>query len=89
MVMAEQSFAMKVMVSSALAAFGQTAFINRTVSEILWGYKDPFLDFVNAVKPGLVPFKDKFGLLVQVGPESSWMERDLGKMEETRMGAVF
>ncbi|KAJ6650638.1 hypothetical protein lerEdw1_005562 [Lerista edwardsae] len=83
--MAEQSFAMKVMVSSALAAFGQTAFINRTVGDILWGYKDPFLDFVNNVKPGMLPFKDKFGLLVQLNNSNSGMftvntgSRDISK----------
>ncbi|XP_066465655.1 scavenger receptor class B member 1 [Tiliqua scincoides] len=73
MMLADQSFAMKMMVSAALATFQQTAFINRTVSDILWGYKDPFLDFVNAVKPGLLPFKDKFGLLVQLNNSNSGM----------------
>lgn len=83
MVMADESFAMKVMISTALAGFKQTAFINRTVGDILWGYKDPFLDFVNTVKPGLLPFKDKFGLLVQVG-ERLWRILDPGASDGQR-----
>ncbi|XP_072271866.1 scavenger receptor class B member 1 isoform X2 [Pyxicephalus adspersus] len=61
----------KWMLSGAFAAFGQEAFINRTVKDILWGYKEPFLDFVNTLLPGKLPFKDKFGLFADYNNSNS------------------
>uniref|UniRef100_A0ABM5F2S6 Scavenger receptor class B member 1 n=2 Tax=Pogona vitticeps TaxID=103695 RepID=A0ABM5F2S6_9SAUR len=55
-------FAVKLTVSSTFAFFRETAFMNRTVGEILWGYDDPLVDFLNSIKPGMIPFKGKFGL---------------------------
>ncbi|KAM9329957.1 scavenger receptor class B member 1 [Gastrophryne carolinensis] len=60
--MRDLSFTMKLILSAALSTFGQEPFMNRTVKDILWGYNDPFLDFVNALLPGKFPFKGKFGL---------------------------
>ncbi|XP_053557818.1 scavenger receptor class B member 1 isoform X2 [Bombina bombina] len=54
--------AMKWILSGAFTAFSQEPFMNRTVREILWGYEDPFLDFINTFLPGTLPFKGKFGL---------------------------
>lgn len=45
---------------------GQGAFMNRTVGEIMWGYDDPLIDVLNNFVPGLIPFKGKFGLFVDV-----------------------
>lgn len=56
----------KLLLSGALAGLKQEAFMNRTVREILWGYEDPLLDTINAIVPGLIPFKGKFGLFVEV-----------------------
>ncbi|KAH0625378.1 hypothetical protein JD844_014855 [Phrynosoma platyrhinos] len=55
-------FAVKLTISSTFAFFKQSAFMNRTVGEVMWGYDDPLIDFLNSIKPGLIPFKGKFGL---------------------------
>lgn len=67
----------KFLLSGALAGLKQEAFINRTVGEILWGYEDPLLDTINAIVPGMIPFKGKFGIFVEVselllGTLKSW-----------------
>ncbi|KAM8961879.1 scavenger receptor class B member 1 [Pelodytes ibericus] len=54
--------AIKWIISGAFASFNEEPFMNRTVKEILWGYEDPFLDFINIFLPGKLPFKGKFGL---------------------------
>lgn len=56
----------KLLLSGALAGLKQEAFMNRTVGEILWGYEDPLIDTINTLVPGLIPFKGKFGLFVEV-----------------------
>lgn len=56
----------KLLLSGALAGLKQEAFINRTVGEILWGYEDPLLDTINALVPGLIPYKGKFGIFIEV-----------------------
>ncbi|XP_015276339.1 PREDICTED: scavenger receptor class B member 1 [Gekko japonicus] len=55
---------LKIAVSAAFTFFKQKAFLNRTVGEVLWGYEDPIVKFLNDIKPGLLPFGDKFGILV-------------------------
>ncbi|KAF4798833.1 Scavenger receptor class B member 1 [Turdus rufiventris] len=50
--------------SALFAMLKQEAFMNRTVREIMWGYNDPLLKFINTFVPGLLPFKDKFGLFI-------------------------
>ncbi|XP_068099973.1 scavenger receptor class B member 1 isoform X2 [Hyperolius riggenbachi] len=57
----DSNFAIKWLFSRTLATFNQEPFMNRTVKEILWGYHDPFLDFINTFLPGKLPFKGKFG----------------------------
>ncbi|XP_074828383.1 scavenger receptor class B member 1 isoform X4 [Natator depressus] len=57
---------LKVLISGALAGMGQGAFMNRTVGEIMWGYDDPLIDVLNNFVPGLIPFKGKFGLFVDL-----------------------
>lgn len=56
----------KFLLSGALAGMKQEAFMNRTVREIMWGYEDPLIDTINKLVPGLIPFKGKFGLFVEV-----------------------
>ncbi|KAG8597493.1 hypothetical protein GDO81_002302 [Engystomops pustulosus] len=56
------SFAVKILLNAAYVMYDQKAFMNRTVKEILWGYSDPFLDLINTLLPGKLPFKGKFGL---------------------------
>ncbi|XP_069476217.1 scavenger receptor class B member 1 isoform X2 [Ambystoma mexicanum] len=48
--------------SGAFVTFNEEPFMNRTVRDIMWGYDDPLLDFLNTIVPGLIPFKGKFGL---------------------------
>lgn len=67
----------QMLVSATFAAFGQGAFVNRTVGEILWGYDEPLIDFLNSIKPGLLPFKGKFGLFAEV---SKTLGRELGSL---------
>ncbi|XP_018413132.1 PREDICTED: scavenger receptor class B member 1 [Nanorana parkeri] len=62
---------MKWVLSGAFAGFGQDAFINKTVKELLWGYSDPFLDFMNTLLPGKLPFKGKFGLFADFNNTNS------------------
>ncbi|NXX85443.1 SCRB1 protein, partial [Urocolius indicus] len=61
----------KLLLSGALAGLKQEAFMNRTVGEILWGYEDPLIDAINAIVPGLIPFKGKFGLFVEMNNTNS------------------
>uniref|UniRef100_A0A4W3H8H3 Scavenger receptor class B member 1 n=1 Tax=Callorhinchus milii TaxID=7868 RepID=A0A4W3H8H3_CALMI len=57
-------YALKVIFSTALKTFNEKSFIQKSVKEILWGYDDPLVDFLNRVFPGIIPFKGKFGLFV-------------------------
>ncbi|KAM4053303.1 scavenger receptor class B member 1 isoform 2-T3 [Anomaloglossus baeobatrachus] len=52
----------KFMLNSAFVIYSQQPFMNRTVKDVLWGYSDPFLDFINTIMPDALPFKGKFGL---------------------------
>ncbi|XP_015131110.1 scavenger receptor class B member 1 isoform X2 [Gallus gallus] len=61
----------KLLLSGALAGLKQEAFINRTVGEILWGYEDPLLDTINALVPGLIPYKGKFGIFIEFNNTNS------------------
>ncbi|KAM6052571.1 scavenger receptor class B member 1 isoform 2-T2 [Chlamydotis macqueenii] len=61
----------KLVLSGALAGLKQQAFMNRTVGEIMWGYEDPLIDTINALVPGLIPFKGKFGLFVELNNSNS------------------
>lgn len=56
----------KFLLSGALASLKQEAFMNRTVGEIMWGYDDPLVDAINLILPGMLPFKGKFGLFMDV-----------------------
>ncbi|XP_060105217.1 scavenger receptor class B member 1 [Heteronotia binoei] len=57
---------LQIAVSTAFSLFKQKAFLNKTVGEVLWGYEDPIVKFLNTIKPGLLPFSDKFGILVSL-----------------------
>ncbi|XP_074015473.1 scavenger receptor class B member 1 isoform X1 [Numenius arquata] len=61
----------KLLLSGALAGLKQEAFMNRTVGEILWGYDDPLIDTINTLVPGLMPFKGKFGLFMELNNSNS------------------
>ncbi|XP_044131588.1 scavenger receptor class B member 1 isoform X1 [Bufo gargarizans] len=58
----DMSYAVRFMLNAAFLVYNQEPFMNRTVKEVLWGYSDPFLDFVNTIVPNALPFKGKFGL---------------------------
>ncbi|XP_051017391.1 scavenger receptor class B member 1 isoform X2 [Acomys russatus] len=61
----------KLMMTLGLATMGQRAFLNRTVGEILWGYEDPFINFLNKYFPGMLPIKGKFGLFAEMNDTNS------------------
>ncbi|NWH71164.1 SCRB1 protein, partial [Piaya cayana] len=61
----------KFVLSQVLDALKQEAFMNRTVREIMWGYEDPLIDTINKLAPGLIPFKGKFGLFVELNNSNS------------------
>ncbi|RMC05727.1 hypothetical protein DUI87_17270 [Hirundo rustica rustica] len=62
---------LKILLSGALAGLKQEAFMNRTVGEIMWGYEDPLIDAINAIVPGMIPFKGKFGLFMDFNNSNS------------------
>ncbi|XP_036027961.1 scavenger receptor class B member 1 [Onychomys torridus] len=62
---------LKLMMTLGLATMGQRAFMNRTVGEILWGYDDPFVNFLNKYFPDMFPIKGKFGLFVEMNNTDS------------------
>ncbi|XP_032899753.1 scavenger receptor class B member 1 isoform X1 [Amblyraja radiata] len=59
-------YALKFIFSTALKTFNETPFIKKTVKEIMWGYDDPLIDFLNRMFPGVIPFKGKFGLFAEM-----------------------
>ncbi|XP_078083209.1 scavenger receptor class B member 1 isoform X2 [Mustelus asterias] len=59
-------YALKLIFSTALKTFNETPFITKSVKEIMWGYDDPLVDFLNRIFPGIIPFKGKFGLFVEM-----------------------
>ncbi|XP_069817061.1 scavenger receptor class B member 1 isoform X2 [Dendropsophus ebraccatus] len=62
MMVKDELYFFKLILNAAFIAYKQEPFMNRTVKELLWGYSDPFLDFVNTILPNALPFKGKFGL---------------------------
>ncbi|CAH7245750.1 Scarb1 [Phodopus roborovskii] len=69
--MESKSAGLKLMMTLGLATMGQRAFMNRTVGEILWGYEDPFVNFINKYFPDMFPIKGKFGLFVEMNNSDS------------------
>lgn len=57
------SFFIRPLVSMYLKSLGVELFITRTVHEILWGFKDPLLTKVHALKPDVDEY---FGLMWKV-----------------------
>ncbi|KAF4082144.1 hypothetical protein AMELA_G00148300 [Ameiurus melas] len=52
-------------ISLTFQSFKEGAFVTKTVGELMWGYESKLLDFLNALLPGMMPFKGKFGLFVE------------------------
>lgn len=69
--MESKPVSLKLMMTLALVTMGQRAFMNRTVGEILWGYDDPFVHFLNTYLPDMLPIKGKFGLFVGMNNSNS------------------
>ncbi|XP_032085046.1 scavenger receptor class B member 1 isoform X2 [Thamnophis elegans] len=64
-------FAMRVAFSSALALFHQNAFMNRTVGDIIWGYNEPFTQFLSSLGVSVGPGNEKFGLFSDLNNSNS------------------
>ncbi|XP_073532250.1 scavenger receptor class B member 1 isoform X1 [Phyllobates terribilis] len=83
----DMSFAIKFMLNTAFVVYSQEPFMNRTVKEILWGYSDPFLDFINTIMPNALPFKGKFGLFADFNNSNTGVftvhtgEQDISKVQ--------
>ncbi|KAM9099726.1 scavenger receptor class B member 1 isoform X1 [Sarcophilus harrisii] len=71
MMMEHKPMSMKVLMSLSFSMFSQRAFMNRTVGEIMWGYRDPMIDMLNKYFPGMLPFKDKLGLFSELNNSNS------------------
>lgn len=69
--MEDKSTSLKLLMTLGLVTMGQRAFMNRTVGEILWGYEDPFVNFLSKYFPDMFPIKGKFGLFVGMNDSSS------------------
>ncbi|GAB1290200.1 Scavenger receptor class B member 1 [Apodemus speciosus] len=69
--MEDKDMSLKLMMALGLVTMGQRAFMNRTVGEILWGYEDPFVNFLNKFFPDMLPVKGKFGLFVEMNNSNS------------------
>ncbi|KAG8146375.1 hypothetical protein E2320_012723 [Naja naja] len=64
-------FAVRLTFSSALAFFHQNAFMNRTVNEILWGYNEPFTQFLHRLGVTMGPSVEKFGIFADLNNSHS------------------
>ncbi|KAM5238987.1 scavenger receptor class B member 1 isoform 2-T2 [Ctenodactylus gundi] len=62
---------LRLLVTLALTTLGERAFMNRTVGEVMWGYEDPLVDFMDKYFPNTIPFKGKFGLFAQMNNSDS------------------
>ncbi|XP_008837471.1 scavenger receptor class B member 1 isoform X2 [Nannospalax galili] len=69
--MEDKPASLKFMMTLGLATMGERAFMNRTVGEILWGYDDPLVNFLNKYFPNMFPIKGKFGLFVGMNNSDS------------------
>ncbi|XP_040843070.1 scavenger receptor class B member 1 isoform X3 [Ochotona curzoniae] len=69
--MEDKPMALKLLVTVMLSSLGQRAFMNRTVGEIMWGYQDPFVNFVSKYFPNMFPEKGKFGLFAGMNNSNS------------------
>ncbi|KAM4827125.1 scavenger receptor class B member 1 isoform 2-T2 [Thomomys bottae] len=71
MMMEHQSSSLKLLLTLAFSTFGERAFMNRTVGEVMWGYEDPLVNLINKYFPDAFPFKGKFGLFSQMNNSDS------------------
>uniref|UniRef100_Q8WTV0-3 Isoform 2 of Scavenger receptor class B member 1 n=1 Tax=Homo sapiens TaxID=9606 RepID=Q8WTV0-3 len=69
--MENKPMTLKLIMTLAFTTLGERAFMNRTVGEIMWGYKDPLVNLINKYFPGMFPFKDKFGLFAELNNSDS------------------
>ncbi|KAM7051185.1 scavenger receptor class B member 1 isoform 2-T2 [Molossus nigricans] len=71
MLMENKPMSLKVFLTLAFTTFGQHAFMNRTVGEIMWGYDDPILNIIHKYFPDKFPMKGKFGLFAELNNSNS------------------
>ncbi|XP_032732383.1 scavenger receptor class B member 1 isoform X4 [Lontra canadensis] len=71
MMMENKPMSMKLIMTLAFSTLGERAFMNRTVSEIMWGYDDPLVHLINKYLPNVFPFKGKFGLFAELNNSDS------------------
>lgn len=57
------SFFLRTLVSMYVNSLGVELFLNRTVHEVLWGFKDPLLSKIHSMKPEVDEY---FGLMWKV-----------------------
>ncbi|XP_032165299.1 scavenger receptor class B member 1 isoform X1 [Mustela erminea] len=71
MMMENKPMSMKLIMTLAFSTLGERAFMNRTISEIMWGYDDPLIHLINKYLPDVFPFKGKFGLFAELNNSNS------------------
>ncbi|XP_068419449.1 scavenger receptor class B member 1 isoform X2 [Eschrichtius robustus] len=71
MMMENGPMSLKLIMTLAFSTLGERAFMNRTVSEIMWGYEDPLIHLINKYFPNMFPFKGKFGLFAELNNSDS------------------
>ncbi|XP_077015685.1 scavenger receptor class B member 1 isoform X2 [Tamandua tetradactyla] len=69
--MEDKPMSLKLLITMALSTFGERAFMNRTIGEIMWGYEDPLVNLINKYFPGMFPFDGKFGLFAELNNSHS------------------
>lgn len=60
-IMENMPYLVRMTMSATFKFFNEKPFLKKTVGEILWGYEDPLVDFLNTFFPNTFPFKGKFG----------------------------
>lgn len=57
------NFFLRSAVSMMMGSMGTEVFINRTIHEMLWGFKDPLLTKIHSLRPEV---EEYFGLMYNV-----------------------
>uniref|UniRef100_A0AAR2KEA1 Scavenger receptor class B member 1 n=1 Tax=Pygocentrus nattereri TaxID=42514 RepID=A0AAR2KEA1_PYGNA len=63
--MENMPFPVRLLISAAFKTFKESAFLTKTVGELMWGYDSKLVDFLNSYFPGMLPVKGKFGLFAE------------------------
>lgn len=57
---------LRLLISIGFKALDESAFLTKTVEELMWGYDSKLVDLLNHYVPGMLPTTGKFGLFSEV-----------------------